>query len=141
MWLLPLISAIFFSPISAWSLPLSDSFACLFSLCPTPFSLITYHSPFLVSFLDFWTLLSLPTVCMYSSEARICIAGRRGLSDFSSLCCSTFVVDSIHTVQSVLRFRPHQLNSESRTPGSLRNALHILLHKVKCFGIMGSTKD
>lgn len=97
--------------------------------------------PLLVSFLDFWALLSRPTVCMHTSEDRICIAGRRGCSDFSSLCCSTFVVDSIHTAQSVLMFRHHQLNSENRTPGSLRNVLHVLFHKVKCFGIMGSTKD
>lgn len=130
-----------FLPSLPVGLPLTESFPCLCFLCPTPFFLITYHYPLLLSFLDLWTLLSRPTVCMYSSEARICIWGRGGLSDFSSLCCSTFVVYSIHTAQSVLTFRHHQLNSENRTPGSLKNALHVLLHKVKGFGIIGSTKD
>lgn len=87
-----------------------------------------------------FTSLSLPTICTYPSEARIWVEGRRWLSEFSGLCFSTSAVYPIHTVQSILSFRHHQLNPENRTLGSLRDDLHVLLHKVKCFGIMGSSK-
>ncbi|XP_029446305.1 peroxisomal membrane protein PMP34 isoform X2 [Rhinatrema bivittatum] len=53
---------------------------------------------------------------------------------------ATVVTYPLQTVQSVLRFRHHRLNSENQTLGSLRNVLYLLQQRVRCLGVLGLCK-